>query len=415
MNIHIEFSYIMPIEEREPVDSGDHDVIQKSASLPDVYLLNFTNVAGATLPPGTTLEYSFALANIGDAPTPATIPLSLYLDNNLMGTTNLNLGSVDAGYFVRVGISFSIPAAGRHTIRLHANPNSTFAESNYINNTVSGTWTYIASGQTVDLEATRLTCDAALPGGSFYTNQKVTFFMTASNFSTKAVTVPIYLLYNNTVSASEQITLSASSQTNLSVQTTFMNPGSLTVLFAVDPNNTSGDWNMTNNEITARYTVVANPNTQRVQRSETSLYTSLATMSSTTGAAAVPVAVRPTINMYVDYHISAGKVMIEEVGHSTMYEANKYSPEVCTYSCSVGKIEIIKETNIESISPIEMERADMLYPAGYHAIGLFKKYDWNQKSVLTPFSIKSYHSCIWSNNCVPIASTHSLEMVIENV
>ncbi len=398
------------LDEIDPIGNNlSHQAITR-ANLADIRLLNLSNPAGVILPANTTIEYTFDIGNYGNAAVPASIPLNVYVDNTLLGTTTVE-GPIEPGHGIHVAIAIRVDSTGSHTIKLQGNPNQSFLESNYNNNSVSGIFSYISDLTAVDVAAYELSASGAgVSLNQITCGTSVTFDIAVANYSRNVVSAPIKLLFNNVLAVGETVSLKARTITLLSVDITFNKGSNLAATLQVDPANTSGDWNMTNNEINEFYTLVETSSSEAQTVHEDILFASMAFNEDSGVGIMVPVSLSASATGQLNYRHQVSSTYLDRIASTISYQTDIYNPEVCTYNCELGMVEITSNSSSENV--ILSESQSLILPSNYTGSSKFKTYPDNSKNISMPFTAKYYYTITWSTNCVPAAWTDSLVLSI---
>ena len=138
-----------------PLAAGEKDVAITS--------LECVSIDGDVLPAQFQMYYEFHVANYSDEAI-ASVPVTIYFNtpNSALvaqGTTTVN--NIPAGHYQALQFAFPGVVAGTWMMSMEANQPRAFEESNYSNNLLSKTFTYVNKAELVAEEVSAITDDPA--------------------------------------------------------------------------------------------------------------------------------------------------------------------------------------------------------------------------------------------------------------
>lgn len=394
----------------EAVNESDMFASSNEA-LPDIRLSNLTQPAGTTLPSDTSIEYVFDIANYGTAPTPSSIPLSVYVAGTCIGTTTVE-GPIESGYGIKVAILIRVNVVGDRVVTLWGNEDKAIEEVDYNNNTVSQAFKYINKDTAVDVAANRIEATGFfVTGNQIECGEFVTFEMDVANYSQSAQSVPVILLFNGSKAIEEVVALEPMSITQLSVNLKFNRGNNVTATLQVDPENTSNDWNMTNNEASAFYRLIGVSSTLEKSVDDSLLFTTVAINGDTPGGVMNVIAVRAPATVQAYYQTTDDFAKIDQLMSTIYCDTKLFNPEICTYTCKVARIVVRSGSATEEYLPNENQALSL--PSGYIGESKSKTFSEGECEFNLPIEIEYYYTMEWFDNCAPLAGVQSIKMQIE--
>ena len=138
-----------------PLATGERDVA--------ITEIKCISIDGDTLPAEFQLNYEFHVANYSDEAI-ASVPVTIYFntpDHALVEQGTTTITNIPAGHYQALEFTFPPVQAGNWVMSLEANKPRAFVESDYNNNLLSKTFTYVNQAE---LEAVSVSCDDAIDG-----------------------------------------------------------------------------------------------------------------------------------------------------------------------------------------------------------------------------------------------------------
>ena len=213
------------------------------ADTADLLVTNFVAYTGFNepFPIQRTVLFTFDVYNIGSADA-TNVPVAIYIDGEYQGTHTIT--RIRSGYATRISMNLKGKETGTHPIRLIVNPDSTIVESDYSNNTVTRTFTWVEQNQVIDFVAVSLESEY----GTELPIDTVTFTCSIANAGGTDDSVPMCILVNGTqVLYGSTGILPAGMGANYTFDLTFNSEAEFVMELVVDPNDTIDEWNEVNN------------------------------------------------------------------------------------------------------------------------------------------------------------------------
>ena len=320
------------------------------ASAADVSLSNLSTSYSQPLQIAQNIPFTFKISNNGGSAA-NNLQLSFYCDDQLVEA--FVIGSVPAGASGTVTLHFVSSVGGRHSIKIVANENRSVTESNYNNNTVVNSFTWVSLQQYVDLGAYAMGSEL---GTTFESNQTVEFIFAVVNYGTKDVyNAPVHITVSGITIGEIPASVQARTIQNLRCYLTFARKGVYTVGLSVDPQNTSGDVDMTDNKLYNNYNITydsgeqyaaywaSTPNSLKVYVRNTA---SLATLDEISAASQR----WNSISTNVNFSKVAANVSELGGGYDIIVDPITTAPEVAAFAAILNGNVIVDESSNESYS-----------------------------------------------------------------